>query len=105
MKLCLTKKRRVSVHWHGQGAAIVRPSHAHSVDVVASCVDSASDMDIDAIGNDFRVPQPTACKAYEVEHESLSQLAVEKLMADDIEHICGIFGINVSTVFLCWCLR
>ena len=35
-------------------------------------------------------------KLYEIDYESLSQSAVEKLMQDDIDYICGILGVDVS---------
>lgn len=64
------------------------------------CLVSGSDpsdeeMEMDAFGDDFNVPQRAVRKAYEVEHESLPQSAVEKLMAADVEHISGIFGVDV----------
>lgn len=46
--------------------------------------------------NDFKIPMKSKTKSYEVEHDSLSQQAVEKLMARDVDHICGIFGVDVS---------
>ena len=52
-------------------------------------------MDMDTFGDDFKVPQRAVRKAYEVEHEALPQFAVEKLMAADVEHISGIFGVDV----------
>ena len=52
-------------------------------------------MDMDTFGDDFKVPQRAVRKAYEVEHEPLPQAAVEKLMASDVEHISGIFGVDV----------
>lgn len=52
-------------------------------------------MDMDTFGDDFKVPQRAVRKAYEVEHEPLPQSAVEKLMAADVEHISGIFGVDV----------
>ena len=38
-------------------------------------------------------------KAYEIEYDSLSQSAVEKLMQSDIDHVCGILGVDVSLAF------
>ena len=52
-------------------------------------------MDMDTFGDDFKVPQRAVRKAYEVEHEALPQSAVEKLMATDVDHISGIFGVDV----------
>lgn len=51
---------------------------------------------MDAFGDDFKLAPKGKRKAYEVEYESLSQEAVEKLIKDDVEHICGIFGVDVS---------
>lgn len=59
---------------------------------------SDEEMDMDTFGDDFKVPQRAARKAYEVEHEPLPQSAVEKLMATDVEHISGIFGVDVCGV-------
>lgn len=53
-------------------------------------------MDMDNYGDDFKVAAKTKRKPYEVEYESLSQQAVEKLMQRDVEHICGIFGVEVG---------
>lgn len=52
-------------------------------------------MDMDAFGDDFKIPQRVVRKAYEIDHESLSQSAVEELMSNDIAHISGIFGVEV----------
>lgn len=35
-------------------------------------------------------------KTYEVDCESLGQQAVEKLIAREVDHICGILGVDVS---------
>ncbi|KAN0091463.1 hypothetical protein V8E55_005029 [Tylopilus felleus] len=61
---------------------------------------SDDEMDMDTFGDDFKVPQRAVRKAYEVDHESLPQAAVEKLMAADVEHISGIFGVDASTASL-----
>ncbi|KAJ7622701.1 hypothetical protein B0H17DRAFT_1085285 [Mycena rosella] len=53
-------------------------------------------MDMD----DFKVAPKTARKAYELEYDSLSQAAIEKLMEQDVEHIRGIFGVDASTASL-----
>jgi len=50
----------------------------------------------DNFGEDFKVPTKGKRKSYEVDYESLSQQAVEKLMSRDVDHICGIFGVDVS---------
>lgn len=44
------------------------------------------------------VPPQIKHKPYEIEYESLSQNAVEHLMQEDIDHICGILGVDVSRV-------
>lgn len=46
--------------------------------------------------DDFKITPKGKHKSYEVEYESLSQDAVEQLMSADVEHICGIFGVDVS---------
>ncbi|TFK44101.1 hypothetical protein BDQ12DRAFT_730208 [Crucibulum laeve] len=55
---------------------------------------SEDDMDMDAFGDDFKVTPKGKCKSYEIEYESLSQSAVERLMQKDVDHICGIFGVD-----------
>jgi hypothetical protein len=52
--------------------------------------------------DDFKVPLHPPRKAYEIDHESLSQQAVEKLMTSDVDHISGIFGVNVRMNILTW---
>ena len=37
-------------------------------------------------------------KSYEVEYESLSQTAVERLMQRDVDHICGILSVDVRVL-------
>jgi len=46
------------------------------------------------------VPLKAKRKLYEIDYESLSQSAVEKLMQDDTDHICGILGVDPSTASL-----
>lgn len=53
-------------------------------------------MDMDAYNDDFKVTGGVKRKAYEIEHDSLSQTAVEKLMQKDTDYICGILGVDVS---------
>lgn len=48
--------------------------------------------------DDFKVPQHSPRKAYEIEHESLSQQEVEKLSAADVDHISSIFGVDVRII-------
>lgn len=56
-------------------------------------------MDMDTFGDDFKVSTKGKKKSYEVDYDSLSQQQVEKLMQKDVDHICGIFGVDVSRVF------
>jgi ariadne-1 len=58
---------------------------------------SDDDMELDAFGDDFRVASKGKHKPYELEYHSLSQSDVEKLMQQDVDHITGIFGVDVST--------
>ena len=51
------------------------------------------------IGDDFKVPPKDKKKSYEVEYDSLSQSKVEKTIADDVEYICGILGVEVSHLY------
>ncbi|KAF9497917.1 hypothetical protein BDN71DRAFT_1443979 [Pleurotus eryngii] len=50
--------------------------------------------------DDFKITPKGKHKSYEVEYESLSQDAVEKLMSADVEHICGIFGVDRDAALL-----
>ncbi|KAF8881809.1 hypothetical protein BD779DRAFT_1545449 [Infundibulicybe gibba] len=63
-------------------------------------IQSESDVDMDAFPDDFKVAPKGKRKSYEIEYESLSQSAVEKLMQEDIDHICGIFGVDANTATL-----
>jgi len=45
---------------------------------------------------DFNVSAGPTRKTYEIDYESLSKNAVEKLMQQDIDHCCGILGADVS---------
>jgi hypothetical protein len=51
-------------------------------------------MDIEAFDN-FQPAAKGKEKSYDVPHRSLSQAEVEKTMAEDVEHISGIFGVDV----------
>ncbi|KIM83428.1 hypothetical protein PILCRDRAFT_783776 [Piloderma croceum F 1598] len=57
-------------------------------------------MDMDAFNDDFKVTSKGKHKSYEIDYESLTQGAVEKLMQADIEHISGIFGVDENTASL-----
>ncbi|KAJ7090870.1 hypothetical protein B0H15DRAFT_778838 [Mycena belliarum] len=62
--------------------------------------DDDSDGDDGMDMDDFKVVPKTSRKAYELEYDSLSQPAIEKLMEQDVEHIRGIFGVDASTASL-----
>jgi hypothetical protein len=47
---------------------------------------------------DYKVASKGKLKSYEVEYESLSQPAVERLMQRDVDHICGILFVNVRVL-------
>ncbi|TBU44537.1 RING-5 domain-containing protein [Dichomitus squalens] len=55
---------------------------------------SASEIEVDGIGDDFKVPGGSERKVYEVDYMSLSQPDVEKIMATDVNYISGIFGVE-----------
>lgn len=61
---------------------------------------------MDAFNEDFKVFSKGNLKSYEIEFESLTQEAVEKLMQADIEHISGILGVDVRSFlsFIVSCL-
>lgn len=58
-------------------------------------IESASDVEGEGFGEDFKVATRSDRKVYEVEHTSLSQPDVEKMMQADVDHISGIFGVEV----------
>ncbi|CAA7260706.1 unnamed protein product [Cyclocybe aegerita] len=62
--------------------------------------DSQDEMEMDNFGDDFKVVPKGKRKPYEVEYESLSQHSVERLMQRDVDHICGIFGVDASVASL-----
>jgi hypothetical protein len=62
---------------------------------------SDDDMDMDMFNDDFKVPGKGKRKSYEIEHEPLRQADVEMLMQTDVEHISGIFGVDVSVRYSC----
>jgi len=55
---------------------------------------------MDAFNDDFKVSSKGKRKSYDVSHDSLSLTAVERLMQQDVDHIGGIFGVDVSFVSL-----
>lgn len=53
-------------------------------------------MDMEFGGDDFKTSPNGKRKMYEVDYESLSQPAVEKLMAEEVEYVCNVCGLDVS---------
>ncbi|KAF7311819.1 RBR-type E3 ubiquitin transferase [Mycena indigotica] len=62
--------------------------------------DGDSDGDDGMEMDDFKVVPKATRKAYELEYDSLSQPAVEKLMEKDVEYIRGILGVDDNTASL-----
>ncbi|KAJ3757197.1 hypothetical protein EV360DRAFT_46521 [Lentinula raphanica] len=56
--------------------------------------DDEDDMEMDDYNDDFRISAGSKQKSYEVDYKSLSQSSVEKSMKEDVDHICGIFGVE-----------
>lgn len=44
---------------------------------------------------DFKISPATKHKSYEIDFDSLNQAQVEKQISLDVEHISGIFGVEV----------
>ncbi|KAI0762181.1 hypothetical protein BD413DRAFT_484840 [Trametes elegans] len=61
---------------------------------------SASEIEVDGFGNDFKVATGSEHKVYEVEYSSLSQPEVESIMRADVDHISTIFGVEPPTAAL-----
>ena len=64
--------------------------------ILSETDDSEDGMEMD--NEDYKVATKGKLKSYEVEYESLSQTAVERLMQRDIDHICGILFVNVRVL-------
>ncbi|KAG6852404.1 hypothetical protein C0991_012336 [Blastosporella zonata] len=65
--------------------------------------DDSDDVDMseeDTYGDDFHVTPQSKRKGYEIDYESLSQSAVKVSMATDVDHICGILGVDAGTAAL-----
>ncbi|KAJ4490967.1 RING-5 domain-containing protein [Lentinula aciculospora] len=58
------------------------------------------DMEMDDYNDDFKISTGSKRKSYEVDHTSLSQTSVEKSMKDDVDHICGILGVEPAAAAL-----
>ncbi|KAJ7162284.1 RING-5 domain-containing protein [Mycena filopes] len=61
--------------------------------------DSDADSGMDIL-DDFKPTTTTTRKPYDLPYESLTQSAIESLMAADVDHIRGIFGVDASTASL-----
>ncbi|CDO75272.1 hypothetical protein BN946_scf184497.g3 [Trametes cinnabarina] len=55
---------------------------------------SASEIEVDGFGNDFKVGVRQERKIYEVDYSALSQPEVERIMQADVDHISSIFGVE-----------
>lgn len=53
-------------------------------------------MEMDDYNDDFRINTGPKRKSYEVDYTSLSQSSVEESLKEDVDHICGILGVDVS---------
>lgn len=56
-------------------------------------------MEMDDYNDDFKLNSSPKRRSYEVDYSSLSQNSVEKTMKEDVDHICGILGVEVC-IFL-----
>ncbi|KAL1941937.1 hypothetical protein VTO73DRAFT_6467 [Trametes versicolor] len=61
---------------------------------------SASEIEVDGFGNDFKVGARSDRKIYDVEFSALSQPEVERIMQADVDHISSIFGVEPPTAAL-----
>ena len=64
--------------------------------VCCALIGSASEIEVDGFGGDFKVGARSERKIYEVEYSPLSQPDVERIMQADIDHISSIFGVEVG---------
>ncbi|KAI1787448.1 RING-5 domain-containing protein [Ganoderma leucocontextum] len=55
---------------------------------------SASEIEVDGFGDDFKVGNSSERKVYEVDYTSFSQQDVERIMTTEVEHISNIFGVE-----------
>lgn len=75
---------------------LTAPQCSHEAVLDVGSAPSDGEMELDASIEDFR-PQKERHKIYEIEHTSLSQQEVEAVIKQDVTHITGIFGVDVST--------
>ncbi|KAI0820095.1 hypothetical protein BC628DRAFT_1423278 [Trametes gibbosa] len=61
---------------------------------------SASEIEVEGFGGDFKVGARSEHKIYDVEYSSLSQPEVERIMQADMDHISTIFGVEPSVAAL-----
>ncbi|KIK57966.1 hypothetical protein GYMLUDRAFT_75234 [Collybiopsis luxurians FD-317 M1] len=62
-------------------------------------MDDDDDDDMD-YGDDFKVATGSKPKSYQVDYTSLSQARVEHTMKEDVDHICGILGVDAGVASL-----
>ncbi|KAJ3809877.1 hypothetical protein F5876DRAFT_42974 [Lentinula aff. lateritia] len=58
------------------------------------------DMEMDDYNDDFRINPGPKRKSYEVDYTSLSQSSVEESLKEDVDHICGILGVDSAVAAL-----
>ena len=58
---------------------------------------SASEMELDTYNDEYKVKKEKQ-KSYDTVHQPLTQAEVEKFIQSDVDHITGIFGVDVSTL-------
>jgi len=71
-------------------------SYSYRFIIYIKSLESDGEMDIDASRDDFKIASKDKPKPYEIDYQSLTQSDVEKLIQEDIDHITGIFGVEVS---------
>lgn len=53
-------------------------------------------MDVDVFDTDYKMTARGRGKLYEVDHDSLSQADIERVMQKDVDHIKGVLDVDVS---------
>ena len=54
-------------------------------------------MELDTYNDEYKVKKEKQ-KSYDTVHQPLTQTEVEKFIQSDVDHITGIFGVDVSTL-------
>ena len=90
MRWTLTSTTMVRIHATHDLNKCTRVIYAYGL-----CAGSASEIEVDGFGDDFKAASGSGRKVYEVDHTSLTQQQVERIMATEVEHISNIFGVEV----------